>query len=135
MLSSHWGGFRQRLQWLIKASPASAECTVREVRAGWVEAKELVEDDLELVFIEGWFHVLNAVDVGQPGDMVKEGWRRPGGDFLMDLEGCATSGCPGVEYIVGGDGAVVFESFDEKGDRCGGAPWVIPSVGSRCIGK
>ena len=67
--------------------------------------------------------------------MVKEGWRRLGGDFLADLKGCATSGFPGVEYIVGGDGAVVFKSFDEKGDRCGGAPWVIPSVGSRCIGK
>ena len=72
VLSSHWGGFRQRLQWLIKASPASAECTVREVRAGWVEAEELVEDDLELVLSEGRFHVLNAVYVGQPGDMVEE---------------------------------------------------------------
>jgi hypothetical protein len=71
-LSSHWSGFRQRLQWLIKASPASDECTVREVRAGWVEAENLVEDDLKLVLIEGWFHVLDALDVGQPGDMVKE---------------------------------------------------------------
>jgi hypothetical protein len=53
----------------------------------------------------------------------------------VDLEGCVTSGFPGVEYIVGGDGAIGFESFDEKGDRCEGAPWVIPSVGSRCIGK
>ena len=70
VLSIHWGGFR-RLQWLLKAPPASAECTVRDVRAGWVEAEELVEDDLELVLIEDWFHVLNAVDVGQPGDMVK----------------------------------------------------------------
>ena len=57
---------------MIKASPASAKCTVHEVRAGWVEVEELVEDDLELVLIEGWFHVLDAVDVGQPGDMVKE---------------------------------------------------------------
>jgi hypothetical protein len=135
VLSSLWGGFRQRLQWLIKASPESAECTVREVRAGWVKEEELVEDDMELVLVKGWFHVLNAVDVEQPGDMVKEGWRRPGGNFLVDLEGCATSYFPGIEYIAGGDGAVVFESFDEKGDRCGGAPWVISCVGSRCIGE
>ena len=53
----------------------------------------------------------------------------------MDLERCPTADFPGVEYLVGCDGAVVFESFDERGDRCGGAPWVIPSVGSRCIGK
>ena len=74
----------------------SAECTVCEVRPGWVEAEELVEDDLELVLIEGWFHLLNAVDVRQPGDMVKEGWCRPGGDFLVDLEGCATADFPGI---------------------------------------
>jgi hypothetical protein len=54
---------------------------------------------------------------------------------LVGLEGCATLGFPGVEYIAGDDGAVVFESFDEKGDRCGEAPWVISCVGSRCIGE
>ena len=122
VLSSHWGGFRQRLQWLIKASPASDECTVCEVRAGWAKAEELVDDDLELVFIEGRLHVLNAVDVGQPRDMVEERWCRPGGDFLVDLKGCTSADFPGVKYIVGSDGTVIFESLDEKGDCCGGAP-------------
>jgi hypothetical protein len=121
VLSSHWGGFQQRLQLLIKASPVSAECTICKVRAGWVEAEDLVENDLELVLNEGWFYVLNAVDVGQPGDMVKEGWCRPGGDFLVNLEGCAIVDYPDVEYIVGSDGSVVFERLDEKGDRGGGA--------------
>jgi hypothetical protein len=104
---------------------------------GWVFRQQgnCALDYVELVLIEGWFHILDAVDVGQPGDMVKEGWCRPGVDFLVDLEGCAAAVFPGVEYIVGGDGALVFESLDEKGGLCGGAPWAIPRVGSRCIGK
>ena len=95
-LSGHWVGFRWRLQELIKASPASAECAVCKIRSGRVEAEEFVEDDLELVLSEGRFHVLNAVYVGQPGDMVEEGWCRPGVDFLVDLEGCATADFPGI---------------------------------------
>ena len=94
--SGHWGGFRQRFQWFMKAFPASAECAVCEIRAGWIEAEDLVEDDLILVLIEGRFHVLNAIYVGQPRDMVEEGWCRPGVDFLVDLEGCATADFPGI---------------------------------------
>ena len=67
--------------------------------------------------------------------MVEEGWCRPGGKFLVELECCATVDFSGVEHIVGSEGTVVFESLDEKGDRGGRAPWVIPSVGSRCVGK
>ena len=48
-LTGHWCGFRHRLQLLMEASPASAESTVCQIRAGWIEAEELVEDDLELV--------------------------------------------------------------------------------------
>ena len=72
VLGGHWVGFRWRLQELIKASPTSAECAVCKIRSGRVEAEEFVEDDLELVLSEGRFHVLNAVYVGQPGDMVEE---------------------------------------------------------------
>ena len=53
----------------------------------------------------------------------------------MDLDGCSTADFPGVEYIFGSDGTVVFEGLDEKGDRSGGAPWVIPGIGPRCIGQ
>ena len=38
-LSGHWCWFRHRLQLLMEASPASAECTVRQIRAGWIEAE------------------------------------------------------------------------------------------------
>ena len=53
----------------------------------------------------------------------------------MDLEGCPTADFPSVEYIVGSDGTVVFERLNEKGNRGGGAPWVVPGVGSRGVGK
>jgi hypothetical protein len=119
----------------MEASSASAECAVCDIRTGWIEAEELVEDDLELVFIECRFHVLNAVDVGQPREMVEKGWRRPVGDFLVDLKGCAPASFPGVEYIVGSEGAVVFDCLDEEGECCGGVPWVISHVGSPCVGK
>ena len=90
-LSGHWCGFRHRLQLLMEASPASAESTVCQVRTGWVKAEEIGEDDLELVFGERWFHILNAVYVGQPRDVVEEGWCGPVDDFLVDLEGCTTA--------------------------------------------
>ena len=53
-------------------SPAATNCAVGKVTTGWIEAEEFVEDDLELVFCERWFHILDAVDVGQPRDMVEE---------------------------------------------------------------
>ena len=55
--------------------------------------------------------------------------------ILVDLEGCPTADFPSVEYIVGSDCTVVFERLDEKGHRGGGAPWVVPGGGSRCICK
>jgi hypothetical protein len=55
---------------LIQASPASAECAVHKIRSGWVEAEELVEDDLELVLIEGRLHEFDAVDVRQTRNVV-----------------------------------------------------------------
>ena len=66
-LSWHWCGFRHWLQLVMEASPASGKSTVCQVRTGWVEAEEFVEDDLELVLCERWFHILDAVYVGQPG--------------------------------------------------------------------
>ena len=95
-LSGHWCGFRHRLQLLMVASPASGESTVCQIRAGWVEAEEFGEDGLELVFGECWFHIRNAVYVGQPRDVVEEGWCGPVGDFLVDLEGCTTADFPSV---------------------------------------
>ena len=40
--------------------------------------------------------------------MVEEGYCGPVNDFLVDLEGCAAADFPGVEYMVGSDGTVVF---------------------------
>ena len=53
-------------------SPAAAKGTVSEVRTGWIKAEEFAEDDLDLVLGERWFHIFNAVDVGQARDMVEE---------------------------------------------------------------
>ena len=119
----------------METPPASGEGAVSQVRTSWVEAEEFVEDDLELVLCERWFHILDAVYVGQPGDVVEEGWCGPVGDFLVDLECCPTADFPGVEYIVGSDGSVVFERLYEEGKRSGGAPWVVPGGGSRGVGK
>ena len=53
----------------------------------------------------------------------------------MGLEGCSTADFPSVEYIIGSNGTVVFGRLDEEGNRGGGAPWVVPGIGSRCIGQ
>ena len=95
-LTGHWCGFQRRLQLMVDASPAATKGAVSEVRTGWVEAEEFVEDDLELVLCERWFHILDAVYVGQPRDVVEEGWCGPGDDFLVDLEGCPTADFPCV---------------------------------------
>ena len=55
-----------------------------------------MEGGLELAFGEGRLHVFDVVYVGQSRDMVEEGWCRPGVDFLVDLEGCATADFPGI---------------------------------------
>ena len=116
-------------------SSAATKGAVSEVRAGWIKAEEFAEDDLELILGERWFHILDAVDVGQPRDMFEKRWCGPGNDCLVDLEGCPTADFPCVEYIVGSDCTVVFERLDEKGHRGGRAPWVVPGGGSRCICK
>ena len=41
-------------------------------RAGWVEVKKFVEGDLELAIGESGFHVLDAFDMWQAGDVVEE---------------------------------------------------------------
>ena len=40
------------LELLLEAPSTAAKCSVGKVRAGWVEAEELVEGDLDLVFSE-----------------------------------------------------------------------------------
>ena len=57
---------------LLNASPAATKCSVGKVRAGWVEAEELVEGDLELVFGESSLHEFDAVNVRQARNVVKE---------------------------------------------------------------
>ena len=61
-LFEHWCGFRHRLQLLMETSPALGEGAVGQVRTGWVEVEEFVEDDLELVLCKHWFHILDAVE-------------------------------------------------------------------------
>ena len=56
----------------MKTSPASDKDAVGQVRTCWIEAEEFVEDDLELVLCKHWFHILDAIYVGQPGDVVEE---------------------------------------------------------------
>jgi hypothetical protein len=63
-----WG----RLELLLEAPSTTAECSVGKVRAGGIEAEELVEGDLELVFGESRFHEFDAVNVWQAGNVVKE---------------------------------------------------------------
>ena len=48
---------------LLNASPAATKCSAGKVRAGWVEAENFVEDDLELIIGESGFHEFDAVDV------------------------------------------------------------------------
>ena len=56
----------------METSPASGEGAVSQVGTSWVEAEEFVEDGLEMVLCERWFHLLDAVYVGQPGGVVEE---------------------------------------------------------------
>ena len=71
-LTGHYCGFRHLLQLRMEASPASAKSTVCQIRTGWIEAEEFSKYDLELVLCERWFHILDAVYVGQPRDVVEE---------------------------------------------------------------
>ena len=56
----------------MEASSTTAESSVGEVRAGWVEAEELVEGDPEVVFGESRLHEFDAVNVRQAGNVVEE---------------------------------------------------------------
>jgi hypothetical protein len=85
---------------LLEAPPASAKNLVGEVRAGWVEAEEFVEEDLELVFSKSWLHEFDAVDVWQPRNVIEERWCRPAADSLVDLEGCSAAEFLGYQYDV-----------------------------------
>ena len=105
-------------------------CSVGEIQAGWVEAEEFVEDGLELVLCERWFHIFDAVDVWQAIDVIEERWCGPAADILMDLEGCSVAEFPDIQYECSGDGTIAFEGFGEKGDCQWGAPWVVPFISS-----
>ena len=56
----------------MDASLVASKCAVGEVRTGWIEAEDFAENDLELVLCQRWFHILDAVYVGQPRDVVEE---------------------------------------------------------------
>ena len=81
---------------LLDASPTATKGAVGKIRAGWVEAEEFVEDDLELSVRECRRHVFDAVYMWQAGNMVKERRRGPTADFLMDLKSCSAAEFPGV---------------------------------------
>ena len=85
------GWLRWRLELLLNASPATTKCAVGKVRAGWVEAEEFVEDDLELSVGKRLLHEFDAVYMWQAGDVVEERWRGPAADFFMDLKGCSAA--------------------------------------------
>ena len=107
------GQYRCWLRWplelLLDASPAATKCAVGKVRAGWVEAEEFVEVDMQLSVSERRLHKFDAVYMWQAGHVVEERWRGP-------AAGCSASEFPGIEYKGGGDGSVTFESFSEEGD-------------------
>ena len=120
---------------MLNASPAATKCLVGKIRTGLVEAKKFVEDDLKLVISKSGFHAFDVVNVWQVRDVVEERWCGPAADFLMDLEGCSAAKFPGIQYECSGDGTIAFEGFGEKCNCQWGAPWVVPGVGSRCVGK
>ena len=67
--------------------------------------------------------------------MVKEEWRGPAADSLMNLDGCSAAKFSGIEYVCCGDGTVASEDLGEKGNRRGGTPWIVPGVGSCCVSE
>ena len=82
---------------------------------------------------ERGLHVFDAVYVWQAGNVVKERWRGPAADFLMDLKGGSAAELPGVEHKGGGDDTKVLEGLYKEGAGHWGAPWVVPGVGSSCV--
>ena len=65
--------------------------------------------------------------------MVKERWRGPAADLLMDLKGGSAAELPGIEHKGGGDDTEVLEGFDKKRAGHWGAPRVVPGAGSGCV--
>ena len=82
---------------------------------------------------ERGLHIFDAVYVWQAGNVVKERWRGPAADFLMDLKCGAAAELPGVEHKGGGDDTKVLEGLYKEGAGHGGAPWVVPGIGSSCV--
>ena len=78
-------------------------------------------------------HVFDAVYVWQAGDVVKERWRGPAADFLVDLEGGSAAKLPGIELKGGGDGSEAFEGFNEERAGHWGAPRVDLGVCPGCV--
>ena len=99
---------------LLDLLSTAAKGSVSKVRAGWVEVEKFGESDLELAIGETGFHVLDAFDMWQAGDVVEEGWCGPAADLLMDLKGCSAAEFPGLQYECGGDGSIALEGFGEK---------------------
>ena len=73
--------------------------------------------------------------MGQAGDVVKERWRGPAADVLVDLEGGLAAELPGIEHEGGGDGSEVLEGFNEVRAGHGGAPRVVSGVCPGCVFK
>ena len=69
----------------------------------------------------------------QAGDVVKERWRGPAADFLMDLKGGSAAELPGIEHKGVGDGSETFEGFNEERAGHWGAPRVVPGVCPGCV--
>ena len=65
--------------------------------------------------------------------MVKERWRGPAANFLVDLEGGSAAELPGSEHKGGGDDTEVLEGFNEERAGHWGAPRVVPGVGSGSV--
>jgi hypothetical protein len=83
----------------------------------------------KLVRREYGLHEFDAFNVREAGHMVKVGWIGVGADLLMNLEGCLTVELPSVEYVGGSDCSKSLKSFGQKGDRSGGSPGILSSVG------
>ena len=57
---------------LLDSSSTAAKSSVGKVRAGWVEVEKFGEGDLELAIGETGFHVFDAFNMWQAGDVVEE---------------------------------------------------------------
>ena len=65
--------------------------------------------------------------------MVKERWRVPAANVLVDLEGGSAAEPPDIEHKGGGDDTDVLEGFNKERAGHWGALRVVPGVGSGCV--